>query len=393
MIEKSLDTKLARIRANPDSGDFIIADAKDADMAFGIAAPGKSPEMHAHEGRFRSLAEYRACIREVVQQGLVDIVLMSAHTNSILTIEERLFDNSPVTPAARANDTTDIHVARGGAYPTQPSQAFCTTTIDHIQCGHIDCQPDERARGANLGLYSVTFNNDTDADRATLDAYKNFRIEAERKGFRHFLEVFDPNHPLRPIPPEQLGGFINDMIARALAGVPQAGRPLFLKMVYHGPKYTEELASYDPNLVVGILGGSSGTTFDAFKLIADAQKYGARVALFGRKINNAEHQLGFIAMLRKVVDGEINPTEAVHAYHGILQQLDIKPLRSLQDDLQLTDTAVSYGGARSQVRVPGSNNNGDTPWRKAAPRPDFSKMTSAERAAYHRERLRGIGNA
>ena len=67
----------------------------------------------------------------------------------------------------------------------------------------------------------------------------------------------------------------------------------------------------DPKLVVGILGGSAGTTYDAFKLIYDAQKYGARVALFGRKINNAEHQLAFVEMLRLVTDGKISPEEAV----------------------------------------------------------------------------------
>ena len=38
---KSLDQKLVRIRAgNYTPADFIIADAKDPDMAFGIACPG-----------------------------------------------------------------------------------------------------------------------------------------------------------------------------------------------------------------------------------------------------------------------------------------------------------------------------------------------------------------
>ena len=75
----------------------------------------------------------------------------------------------------------------------------------------------------------------------------------------------------------------NDMIARMLAGVAPAGRPLFLKMVYHGPKAMEELVRYDPHLVVGILGGSAGTTRDAFQLLYDAQKFGAKVALFGAR--------------------------------------------------------------------------------------------------------------
>lgn len=433
MTEKTLDAKLARLKQNLHSGDFIIADAKDADMAFGIAAPGKSPEMHAHEGKFRSLADYRQCIRDVVHQGLVDIMLMSAHTSGLLTIEEGLFENSPVTPAARANDTTDIHVVRGAAYIQQPSQPFQSTTIDHIQCGHLDCRPEERARGVNLGLYSVTFNNDLAADKATLEAYKSFRIEAERKGFRHFLEVFDPNRPAHAIAPDKLGGFINDMIVRSLAGVPEAGRPLFLKMVYHGPKYTEELASYDPQLIIGVLGGSSGTTYDAFKLIAEAQKYGARVALFGRKINNAEHQLAFVAMLRKIVDGAVTPEEAVHAYHGVLEHLKIKPYRALADDMQLTDSSMSYAGG-SRVHVPaapnrerGAGSRAQGTGRPTAPertrgaeaersskrevkranadargsghrpaagrngRPDFAQMSSAERLAYHKQRLAGVG--
>src|SRR5256885_7761608 len=106
-MQKSLDTKLARIHADPaGSRDFILADAKDADMATGLAAPGKD----ARTGKVRSLAEYRDQMREVVRQGLVDIMLMSSSTSEVLTIDERLFDSSAITPACRANDTTDIHV-------------------------------------------------------------------------------------------------------------------------------------------------------------------------------------------------------------------------------------------------------------------------------------------
>ena len=176
---------------------------------------------------------------------------------------------------------------------------------------------DERRLGADLGLYSVTFNNDVELDRRTLEAYKAFRIEAETKGFRHFLEVFDPERPAsirRPTWPR----FINDHIVRALAGVTSRGRPLFLKIVYHGPAAMEALARYDRSLVVGILGGSAGTTFDAFHMLWEAKKYGARVALYGRKINNAEHQLSFVEHLRAVADDQLPPDEAVKAYHGAL---------------------------------------------------------------------------
>ena len=98
------------------------------------------------------------------------------------------------------------------------------------------------------------------------------------------------------------------------------GRPLFLKIPYHGPAAMEALARYDRSLVVGILGGSAGTTFDAFHMLWEAKKYGARVALFGRKINNAEHQLTFVKYLRAVADDQIEPAEAVRAYHGDLAQ-------------------------------------------------------------------------
>src|SRR5215471_6832902 len=129
-MDKSLDRKLARIHADPSGfKDFILADAKDADMALAIGAPGKSPEAHSGELRYRSLGEFRDTIEQIVEQGLVDIMLMSASTSEVLTIQRRLFDKSPVTPAARVNDTTDIHIIRGSKYPTSPSRPFRTATL------------------------------------------------------------------------------------------------------------------------------------------------------------------------------------------------------------------------------------------------------------------------
>jgi hypothetical protein len=410
MIQKSLDAKLARIHADPHgSKDFILADAKDADMALSIGAPGRSPEAHSGELRYRSLAEFRDIITQIVEAKLVDIMLMSASTSEVLTIHKRLFDNSPVTPAARANDTTDIHIIRGSKYPTSPSLPFRTATLDHIQCGHLDCKPEERHLGANLGLYSITFNNDAVLDRAALEEYKQFRLEAERKGFRHFLEVFDPNRP-EAVEASQLPGFINDAIVRTLGGVTSKGRPLVVKIVYHGPQAMEELVHYDPHLVVGILGGSAGTTYDAFKLLSEAKKYGARVALFGRKINNAENQLAFIRFLRLIADGEISAEEAVRAYYGVLQHLRIKPHRSLNDDMQLQTSVMSYGGNGIAMSLP-PGPNAATKTKSAAAcackstahgacacnekKPDkaatngtvdFTRMTAAQKIAYHKAR-------
>ena len=416
---KSLELKLAEVRANPNSRSFVIADAKDADMAFGVRSPGPrtflssrgerparfSPEIWSRdEFGYRNLPEFLDIIREVVHQGIVDIMLMSAYVNDQVTIKEGLFKNSHVTPAARANDTTDVWAVRHGCYTREPAQTFRSASIDQIQCGKAECDRSQgEFPGANLGLYSVTFVNELQQDRETLLAYKAFRQEAEQKNFRHFLEVFDPNVN-SGIPAEKLGEFINDNIIRTLAGVPESGRPLFLKIVYHGPRAMEELAQYDPNVIVGVLGGSAGTTYDAFKLIHDAQKYGARVALYGRKINNAEHQLAFIEMLRLITDGRISPEEAVRAYHGVLQSAKIKPRLPLGKDLELTDQAMSYGtsgSSRSTATI--QNNPLAKPETKVATQtpifstakwptlsngaPDFENMNGVQRRAFDQDRL------
>lgn len=393
-MQKSLDVKIANIRAHGAAAkDFILADAKDADMAGGLSATGID---HA-TGKPRTLGQYRDNIRAVIQQGLVDIMLMSTSSNEIITIKERRFENSAITPAARANDTTDIHLPTGGTYAAQPSRPFATALIDHIQAGKIDPAPHERAMGANLGLYSITPNNQLELDYPTLLAYKEFRIEAERKGFRHFLEVFDPN-ACGDACPADLATYINDMILRILAGVASAARPVFLKIVYHGPEAMERLASHDPSLVVGILGGASGTTFDAFHQLWEAKKYGARAALYGRMINNAEHQLTFVQHLRWLADGEItDPAEAVKSYHGALQKLNLKPARPLRDDLEATRRGTSYANRAAstspahaaKTRKPDCDCDGDCCKEKTAA-PDFAGMSTAEKVAWNRKKWEKI---
>src|SRR4030095_10676715 len=145
---KSLDAKLAEIKANPKSRAFILADAKDADMAFGVRAPGPrgflskrgarpaqfSPEVwQRDEFGYRNLPEFLDIIREVTHQGLIDIMLMSAYVNEQLTVKENLFAQSPVTPAARANDTTDVWAVRHGCYTREASQPFRTASLAQTQ--------------------------------------------------------------------------------------------------------------------------------------------------------------------------------------------------------------------------------------------------------------------
>ncbi len=326
MNNKSLDTKLARIRDGSYAPtDFIIADAKDADIGFGTAAPGPD---RARPGHLATRAVYLERMRAMTRSGLVDIMLMSASTGELLS-EEGLFKDSPVTPAIRLNDTTDIWSARGGRYTEEQSRYHRTARIDQAR-KHVD-----------LGLYSITFSNEVDIDALNAEAYSDFRVEAAEHGMRHFLEVFNPAFDIHLKDGADLGHFINDNIVRVLAGVMSADFPLFLKQQYNGPRAMEELASYDPGrLIPGVLGGAKGTTRDTFELVAKAAKYGARVALFGRKINLAEEPLELVRLMRAVVEGKVKAEEAVRAYHDALAKKKVTPDRPLGEDILITDAVL-----------------------------------------------------
>ncbi|WP_374378715.1 hypothetical protein [Dongia sp.] len=328
-----MDEKLARIRAGQyRRSDFIIADAKDGDMGPSLVSTGPLRQKDGSWSRYRNRSEFLDQIRAIVRQDIVDIMLMSASNLETLA-GEGLFKGSKVKPAIRANDTSDIWVVRGGTYNKSPSRPFRSASLARVMQGGSS---GDLRTGTDLGLYSITFNNDLEADLRSLEAFAEFRADASRHGFKYFLEVFNPNAG-RDISPDIMPHYVNDCIVRCLAGVVSVDRPLFLKVAYNGPKALEELAGYDAGLVIGVLGGGAGTTRDCFELLSQAEKYGARVALFGRKINLAEDPLAMVACMRQVAEGTLSPQEAVKAYHGALAKGGMKPTRSLEDDLTVTE--------------------------------------------------------
>jgi hypothetical protein len=321
--QRRLDRKLSAVRGGrytPD--DFVIADAKDADMAFGVTAAGPAP---GAPGRYRGREDYLAAMAALIAQGELDVLLTSAANGERLAARGALGDD--VTLAVRANDSTDIWNARGSGYAARPSRPFRTADLAEVR------------PFCDLVLYSMTFNNDVERDLATLGAYRAFRAEAAALGVRHFLEVFNPNAPA-DLAAGQVGAFVNDSIVRALAGVTSGHRPLFLKIAYNGGAALAELAGHDPALVVGVLGGSAGTTRDTFELLHRAERHGARVALFGRKIQRAESQLDLVALLRPVLRGDLTPGDAVRAYHEALAAAGVPAQRTLAADLEVTDPAL-----------------------------------------------------
>jgi hypothetical protein len=338
-----LDQKLSNIRSGRyKPTDFIIADAKDGDMGSGVAATGFERSADGSTSRHRTRTEFLDQIQAVVEQDIVDIMLLSA-SNLELLHERGVFHKSRVKPAIRANDTTDCWGGvRHGRYNAHPSRPFRTASISRVMYGTSTPTPGATITGTDLGLYSVTFLNDLEADARALEEFAIFRQEAAENGFKYFLEVFNPNVETG-MDREAIGEFVNDSILRCLAGVTKADRPQFLKIVYNGPKALEELASFDPGLVVGVLGGSAGTTRDTFELVHQAERYGGRVALFGRKINLAEDPLALLVLMRQVADGTIASEEAVRAYHGDLAKQGIRPKRGLDEDRQITETVLKPG--------------------------------------------------
>ena len=70
-----------------------------------------------------------------------------------------------------------------------------------------------------------------------------------------------------------------------------------------------------------------------------------------------------------------------------MQQLGIKPHRSLDDDMKLQTNVMSYGGNGKTMSLPVT-----TAEKAATPGspPNFATMTSAEKLAYHQARLKRV---
>ncbi len=332
-----LDEKLARIRRDPSGAkDFLICDAKDPDMARGIAALGLVRDAQGHD-RPQDRQGFLETVRAIVKQDIVDLMLLSALNLHKLAIEEELFAGSRMARAARVNDTSEIWLPRHGAYRASPSRPFRTADLSRVMHGGRPSRQGGVA-GADLGLYSLTFTNDVEADHRTLSAYNEFRAECNALGFRHFLEVFNPN--VGTLAGEEIGAFVNDCIVRCLAGIDRDAAPIFLKVAYNGPRAMEELAGYDEEMIVGVLGGNAGTTRDTLELLHQSKRHGARLALFGRKINQAEAPLDLIEIMRAVADDLMSPAEGVALYHDRLAKLSLPARRALDEDRAVTQPVL-----------------------------------------------------
>src|SRR5579862_2256070 len=155
-----LDDKLARIRAGRyQRSDFIIADAKDPDMGPSMSSCGPARQKDGSSTRNRTREEFLDQIQAIVEQDIVDVMLTSV-SNLERLVERGVFRKGAVKPAIRANDTTDIWRVRGGTYALKPSRPFRSANLSRVMWGSAAPKLGAPIVGTDLGLYSMTFNND-----------------------------------------------------------------------------------------------------------------------------------------------------------------------------------------------------------------------------------------
>ena len=79
------------------------------------------------------------------------------------------------------------------------------------------------------------------------------------------------------------------------------------------------------------------------ELVAQAERHGARVALFGRKIWYAESPLEVVRLMRRVIERDVSPSEAVRLYHDVIAKAGIRARRPLDQDSEVTDPILKAG--------------------------------------------------
>ena len=220
---------------------------------------GPAREGSGSAARLRTREEFLDSIEAILRQDVVDIMLTSV-SNLERLAKRNAFAGTDVKPAIRANDTTDIWRHRGATHHHRAVAAVphrlarpCAAAdrprplFDHLHQRHR--RRHRLARGV-----------------PRLPRRRRARM-ASPTSSKCSIRTSSAASTTRTMPQ-----FVNDAIVRCLAGLTEAERPRFLKIAYNGPRALEELASYDPGLVVGVLGGGAGTTRDCFELIHQAQK-------------------------------------------------------------------------------------------------------------------------
>ncbi len=292
----------------------ILVFAGDALVAGGLRGLGRVQEKG--QWRPRRQAEFLQLCRDLTADGFIDGCLLTPADAESLAVEERLFDATPVTPMVRLNAETWIWSPRHGNYNRQISQPFQTVSLNSSpEAAFCELRGTDLECHVKIGLYSITLNNDTQADARTLSAYLEFaRNAGEHAQFDYFLEVFLPNTNLPGLDREKRGQYVADSIVRTLSYLQKKQRPRFIKTEFTSAATWRELCDFDPTLIIGALGGPRQNPRKTLELAHAVVTNGGRAALFGRTIFDDDNPRAIVRALRAVLDQSLSVEQAFAEY-------------------------------------------------------------------------------
>ena len=276
-----LEEKLARIRAGGyRRQDFVIANANDAEMGPGLQAMGPARERDGSSRRLRSREEFLEATQAVIRQDISDILLLSV-SNLELLLKRDAFTRH----GRQAGDPRQRHhriwVLRGATYHIKPSRPFRTASLEARKPSPIS---------ASIRSPSTTISTPTSSrSKHSPSSAKTRRRTAFRTSSKCSTRTPRTSTTRRCRATSTTRSFA------ALAASPRPSGHASQDRIQR-PAGARRARLVRSLLVVGVLGGGAGTTRDCFELIHQAEKYGARVALFGRKIRLAESPLDMVRL-------------------------------------------------------------------------------------------------
>jgi hypothetical protein len=290
----------------------IFVFAADPLASAGIQGLGQVQDPSPH---YRTRPEFLELQRALVEDGSLDGLLMTPADAEVLALEEGLFANTHITPIVRMNSETGIWNPRYGVYQSQHSMPFQTVFPEDTRAYCEALIAPALACEVRLGLYSITLNNDVQADQRMLNAYVQFaHWLGETEGFDHILEVFLPNVKIPGLDEEKRGMYIADSIVRTMSYLRKHQRPRFIKTAYTTAQVWSDLTQFEPALIIGALGGPRQNARRTLQLAHDVVRNGGRAILFGRSVFDERDPIGIVQALRRVLDGTVSPEDAHSEY-------------------------------------------------------------------------------
>ena len=228
-------------------------------MGPSLTSSGAAPQARRHLDALSQPRRVPGRIAPSCKQDIVDIMLVSA-SNLELLIERGVFNKQhgeAGDPRQRHDRYLGLHAARP---ITTASRPFRTANLSHVMYSAAEPTPEDL--GTDLGLYSITFNNDIDADCASLEDFSAFRADAAEQRLQVFPRGVqsERRHRIDPEHRAALHQRLHPALPRRRHEGGAAAIPEDRLQWAEGAGGAGLLSIR--SLVVGMLGGGAGTTRD-----------------------------------------------------------------------------------------------------------------------------------